>query len=219
MVIFPSVISQKSKPEKRYINIDVCAVVNDAKEHRKVCVSDALSSEQLEFLLPELPKAGESMRFLSGRNGFSAGAFIEHIAKKEIIEELCVLTFRLSPEIASKIGDLADKGRIKDAFFIVGNLKRMDTAQYNYFEQCQKIFDTHGWTCLSIDNHAKIWLFKTKKNHYIVETSANLNKLTNIEVFCFLNDAGVWEFYRKFFDAFSKRGADHGRAQTETYGD
>ena len=71
--------------------------------------------------------------------------------------------------------------------FITGRMKSTQTERYNYFDQVKEIFDSCGFWMSDFSNHSKVFLFKTEKNYYILETSANLNENPQIEQYILTN--------------------------------
>jgi len=188
----------------RYIDINGIFLKTIDKTVKSVPLEE--QSKQLSHIMKKLPAAGETIRFLTSKDGFSSIAFIDYIGWAEGIDEMYVSTFRIGVRQAEDIKLLYQRGRIKSAMFITGRMKNTQTERYNYFDQVKEIFDSCGFWMSDFSNHSKVFLFKTEKNHYILETSANLNENPQIEQYILTNSKSVYDFYLTFFNAVINSG-------------
>lgn len=203
---FPKLESKFSQIATKVKIIDINAIIaKTADKAVKFCGLDN-QKKQLSHLMPKLPDPGETFRFISAKDGFSSIAFIDLIGWAEPISELYVSTFRIGVKQAEDIKLLWERGRIKSAMFITGRMKNVQTERYDYFNQVKQIFSECGFWLSDVSNHSKVFLFKTEKNFYVLETSANLNENPQIEQFILSNSEQIFNFYHQFFIAVKNFG-------------
>jgi hypothetical protein len=153
-------------------------------------------TKQIETLLPENLGTAE-YRFISGKGGFSSINFIEWVAKKKAIYNLCVSTLAVGKKEIQKLAEFD----IKKATFLVGTIfgKRGLADSYDYYDVFREICSEKNWDILETNNHSKIILMQTKNNYYVLETSSNLNENPKMEQFCFCDNKELYDFYNQFF--------------------
>ena len=141
----------------RYIDINGIFLKTIDKTVKSVPLEE--QTKQLSHIMQKLPAAGETIRFLTSKDGFSSIAFIDYIGWAEGIDEMYVSTFRIGVRQAEDIKLLYERGRIKSAMFITGRMKSTQTERYNYFDQVKEIFDSCGFWMSDFSNHSKVFLF------------------------------------------------------------
>lgn len=186
----------------KYLDVDAICLQTTSKKRFLFDINNQV--KQIEKLIDRLPNENETFYFLSGKFGFSSIAVIEYIARKEKIKNLYVSTFRLGAKQAKIICDLAEKKQIENAFFITGKINNMETSRYDYFTQIKKEFDKYGFGIVPTNNHSKVLLFETERNHYVCETSSNLNENPQLEQFALNNDVKLYNHYLGVFEFFKK---------------
>lgn len=151
---------------------------------------------QLTSLIPDSIGAAE-YRFISGKGGFSSINFIEWVAKKETIKNLCVSTLAVGKKEIKKLAELD----IEKAIFIIGTIfgKRGLAESYNYYDVFRETCEDKNWDIIETNNHSKIILMQTKNHYYVLETSSNLNENPKMEQFCFCDNKELYDFYNQFF--------------------
>lgn len=204
---FPKISFDTEKIVTKARIIDINAIILKTKDQSVRTCGLEDQKKQLSHLLPSLPNPGETVRFISAKDGFSSIAFIDLIGWAEIIENLYVSTFRIGVKQAEDIALLYQRGRIKNAMFVTGRMKNTQTERYDYYNQTKNILESCGFWMEDFSNHSKVFLFETGKgNKYVLETSANLNENPQIEMFILSNNPEVFDFYRQFFDAVKNSG-------------
>lgn len=169
------------------------------------------SINDLKVLLKNnLPDTKTIYKFISISGGFASISFIKYVAGKEIIEELTASTLRIGQKQFYYLEKLADAKRIKKAKFFIGSKsimegKRKYEGKYGYFENFENCCKRNNWEYLIVNNHSKIILMKTKNNHYVLETSSNLNENPKIEQYSFENNKDLYDFYYNFFEVLKAR--------------
>lgn len=121
------------------------------------------------------------------------------VAQKETIEKMYCSTFRIGKNHFKKIYGAYLAEQIKDAEFYTSDMQsETDKGKYNYIQLIKQVCDETKWEIKSVKNHSKIILMETAKgNHYVVETSSNLNENPKIEQFSISNDIELFNFYRE----------------------
>ena len=185
------------------LEIDAVVANLDVNNRQVFCIDR--ESQQLENLIPYPPPVGTCYKMLSGKNGFSSIAIIDYIARREVIEEMYVSTFRIGQKQMEVLDELA--GRIKSAHFITSSLQGREDEKdkYDYGKYCRAVCDKYGWGYHPHNNHSKVFLMRTAQNYYVCETSSNLNENPKLEQYSFENNKDVYEFYEKMFLAILKK--------------
>lgn len=185
-----------------YIKLDVCGLVKKMQSKKKVKFNTTREMHQLEQLIDHAPTKKECYKLLSVGGGFSILGVIKYIAEHEGIEELYCSTFRIGKKHFNALIRLHEDGKLKTCHFITSQTQERCDDQmmykgqrYNYYEFICKTCEDYGWEIKSYDNHSKIYLMKTKKNFYVVETSSNLNENPKCEQFSWENDKSLYEWY------------------------
>lgn len=204
---FPKIQTNASAIITKTKIIDINAIILKTKDKTVKCCGLEDQKKQLSHLMPVLPGTGETIRFISAKDGFSSIAFIDFIGWAEGIVNLYVSTFRIGVKQAEDIALLYQRGRIKNAMFVTGRMKNVQSERYDYFNQVKGILNDCGFWMADFSNHSKVFLFETEKgNKYVLETSANLNENPQIEMYILSNSAEVFDFYQQFFTAVKNSG-------------
>ena len=207
---FPKIQTKTSAIITKTKIIDINAIVLKTKQKAVKCCGLDEQKKQISHLMPVLPGEGETFRFISAKDGFSSIAFIDFIGWAEGILNLYVSTFRIGVKQAEDIALLHQRGRIKNAMFVTGRMKNVQSERYDYYNQVKKILNDCGFWMADFSNHSKVFLFETEKgNKYILETSANLNENPQIEMYVLSNSAEVFDFYQQFFTAVKNSGEEY----------
>lgn len=175
-----------------------------SKKRETFCMNDGNRAIN-ELTGGRLPAPGECYKFISLTGGFASVHFIKVVAENEPIEELTASTLRVGEKQFTYLSKLCDRGRLQKATFFVGSIMKEDTNKeldkYDYFTKFAEVSERHGWESVVTNNHSKVILMRTAKNHYVLESSSNLNENPKIEQYSFENCAELYEFYHKFFNA------------------
>ena len=185
-----------------YNRLDIHAIVREMPKRRHVAYSIENGTAQLSYLLQDFDSEKE-YHFLSNGGGFASINFINYVHKNfGRIKRLYVSTLRVGKK---QIEDLA-RMRIDSAVFVFsGVFDQGEDLDYNYFDAFQEICKDRGWNYYRLNNHSKIILMQTDEHFFVLETSSNLNENPKIEQFTFCDDAGLFDFYQKFFEAAKKQ--------------
>lgn len=147
----------------------------------------------------KMPATDEIFTLISVAGGFSSLAIILSVAQKETIEKMYCSTFQIGKNHFKKIYGAYLAEQIKDAEFYTSDMQsETDKGKYNYIQLIKQVCEETKWKIKSVKNHSKIILMETAKgNHYVVETSSNLNENPKIEQFSISNDIELFNFYRE----------------------
>jgi hypothetical protein len=160
-------------------------------------ILDAELGERLP--LPDI----ESVKVISLSGGVVSASFIKYVADKEPIAELTASTLRIGEKQFRYLYSLFRSGKIQKCRFFTSNLqKKVDSKnkKYNYYRDFLNVCEKCGWKNITVNNHSKIILMKTEQNHYVLETSSNLNENPKIEQYSFENSRELYDFYYGFFN-------------------
>lgn len=145
-----------------------------------------------------MPEKNESIRTISPAGGWSSCSLLMYLANEEVIDELFITTLRVGKKEMSALTDLMEQGRIKKCKIVLCDISKENTRngkKYDYQETFEEACERLDIEFVYRRNHAKVILAKTKKNHYVVETSSNFNENPKIEQFIFSNSKEIYEFY------------------------
>ena len=145
----------------------------------------------------KLPGNDEIFTLISVSGGFSSLAIILSVAQREKIEQIYCSTFRIGKEHFKKLYGSFLSGNIKSAEFYTSDVqKKTDKDKYDYLGFIENICKETKWIVKPVKNHSKVILIRSSKgNHYVVETSSNLNENSKIEQFSVSNDVELFDFY------------------------
>ena len=136
----------------------------------------------IETLISDLPKPDEIVKLLSFGT-FSSIGLIRFVADRVRIEELTVSSLAVGADQAMCLDVMAREGKIGMARFFVGSVMGMDrrtktvkTGVRDRAVVLSRLCEAHGWEAMICRNHSKIILMRTETEHYVVETSSNLNE-------------------------------------------
>jgi len=153
----------------------------------------------LEELMEKMPDADSEFHIITDK-GFSAIAFVQVVAKREIIESLTISTWAIGMKQVTAIASLMRSGRIQRTLVNVGTIMgkgAAGAAVNKAYEKFDTICEEAGINVVINRVHAKIILMKTATSWYVVETSANFNENMCREQFSIFNDCELYEFYRQ----------------------
>lgn len=182
--------------------INQYGIIKSSRSKKRQTFEIKKSLKVLRDLMPELPDEEDSFRLVSVRGGFSSISFITHVALQEPISELTATTLRVGKKQLNILQQLKRDGRLYDARFLVGGIMKENKAhgkEYDYFTYLNDVCKKQGWQYQAVNNHSKIILMRTADNHYVLETSLNLNENPKIEQFTFENDEGLYDFYYNLY--------------------
>lgn len=137
-----------------------------------------------------IPQKNEQVRIITMKS-FNTVAFIELIAKKEIIEHLVLVIFAINVEAAQSIINLKRKGQIKKVTLIVSSIRN---AGHKIRSKAVQLFRNNNYKITFVNSHAKISAIKTKSNHYVIEGSGNMSYNGRIEQYIIDNDENLFNF-------------------------
>lgn len=145
----------------------------------------------------KLPKKNEIFTLISISGGFSSLSVILSIARREKIEKLYCSTFRIGKNHFTKLYKAYSVGQVGEAEFYTSDTQsKTDKGKYSYLDYIVKVCEHTGWIVKPVKNHSKVILLKTNRNHYVIETSSNLNENPKIEQFSISNDESLFNFYK-----------------------
>ena len=165
------------------------------------------SAREIVKLIGALPDTETVYKLISFSGGFASISFVKAVADFEVIEELTASTLRIGEKQFEYLSKLNQNGGLKSARFFVGSLMETDekkNEKYNYYGKFNAVCDQNGWKRITVNNHSKIILMRTKENYYVLETSSNLNENPKIEQYSFENSKELYDFYYGFFDALEE---------------
>lgn len=163
----------------------------------------AHSAREILKLICELPDKSTVFKLISFSGGFASASFIKAVADRETILELTASTLRIGEKQFEYLAKLRKDGKLLSARFFIGSLMAEDEkkeAKYNYYGKFNEFCNQNGWKRITVNNHSKIILMRTKENYYVLETSSNLNENPKIEQYSFENSKELYDFYYDFFD-------------------
>lgn len=175
------------------------------------------SVRTLDDLIKEPPSKNESIRSISYQGGFSSISYINYVADREVIEELTASTLRVGKKQLRILDKLKDNGRTKKINFIIGGIMKENKStgrDYDYYDDFINVCKRNGWQYEVVNNHSKILLMRTNGNHYVVETSSNLNENPKIEQFTFENDSDLYNFYYNVYNELLTKEGYYGSSKT-----
>lgn len=184
------------------VNPDDLGIYRKVTTSARQCFLLGKSVAGLDEILKKHPlNHSESLKIISFSGGFASISFIKSVAERETIEYLFASTLRVGEKQVGVLDDLEFSGKLKHAEFIVGGLMKNDEkTDYDYYGAFTRACKKNGWRYVVTNNHSKIILMQTPKNHYVLETSSNLNENPKIEQFSFENNKELFDFYKKFFE-------------------
>ncbi len=177
--------------------LDICGIVEKMQSKDRMLFDIDRETTQLDNIIDKPPTTKDCYKMISTRGGFSSIGIIKYIADLEPISELYVLTFRIGLKQFNVLDGLYRKGRLSKAHFITSSVQKETDKTYDYFSEIAKKCKNNKWELQVLDNHAKVILVRTKKNHYVVETSSNLNENPKMEQFNWENDKNLYSWYEK----------------------
>jgi hypothetical protein len=147
-----------------------------------------------------LPAPGEAVHCTTGGK-FELFTWIpEIIAQLGRADSLYCSTWTCSMPNAAELFALADAGKIGRIHFVTGlYFKRREGAVYAYLLEGLR---RRGGTYRAFPNHSKVVLLAAEgQGHYLtVEGSGNFTANPQHEQETIINDRGLWEFHRHWFD-------------------
>lgn len=144
----------------------------------------------------KLPNDDEVFKILSTGH-FSSIAFIYFITDFTKINRLSASSLAIGKKYLLTLDALKTAGKIKDARFVVSSVMEKGVQEYGYFDLLKEICAKNNWEYEVKNNHAKVFLFSTKKGKYVLETSSNLSENPKIEQFSFEKSEELYDFYLK----------------------
>lgn len=146
-----------------------------------------------------VPPAGESIRMISPRGGWSSCALVMAIAQKTDIRELWATSLRVGLKELRAIEGL----QIPKVHLCLGSIQRRTAKKYDYASPLEEAAERYGWSVHYANNHSKVILLDTSAGGITIETSSNLNENPQIEQFCVTNSAELLDWY---VDEFKRLG-------------
>ena len=165
------------------------------------------SAREIVKLIGALPDTETVYKLISFSGGFASISFVKAVADFEVIDELTASTLRIGEKQFEYLATLQKAGKLVSARFFIGSLMAEDEkkqGKYNYYGKFNAVCDQNGWKRITVNNHSKIILMRTKENYYVLETSSNLNENPKIEQYSFENSKELYDFYYGFFDALEE---------------
>ena len=118
------------------------------------------------------------------------------IEKLKLVEELIISTWTVNFNTVNDILNLFDKRIIKQFIFMTGlYFKKRNPDVYSHLVAGAS---KRNQTVICCDTHAKISIFKTKSESYVLESSANMTANPRIEQFVLSNDSQLADFHRNW---------------------
>lgn len=159
----------------------------------------ALQVKNAAAHLQALPDPGVSVHAIVKGNYAmfdTVGAIIGIIAPA-VIEELYLATLGFSMKNVTALFEMIDAGDVKRVGVICSCYFRSLSAEI--FNPMTQGLEQRGQQIIAMRNHAKIILARTTAGHHLtIESSANLRSCRNVEQFVMSNDAGLYNFHRKW---------------------
>lgn len=140
----------------------------------------------------EIPKKEESI-FSIEDNGISIFDYFFRIAEDEKIEDLQIVSFRISKKDLQILEELRKikKYEFKIKLILSDSIPTMVVGTFNYLENNTNFAVTYENT------HEKMAFIKTKENHYSIFSSGNFNPDGKIEQIQIFNSFEIWELWQK----------------------
>lgn len=180
--------------------MDIFGESNAVKTHQERAPRFSLIKAVAKLGTVEVvPPAGESIRMISPRGGWSSCALVMAIAQKTDIRELWATSLRIGLKELRAIEGL----QIPKVHLCLGSIQRRTAKKYDYVSPLEEAAERCGWSVHYANNHSKVILLDTSAGRITIETSSNLNENPQIEQFCVTNSAELLDWY---IDEFKRLG-------------
>lgn len=171
-----------------------------AKSRQRHHMRRAAAEAKLAEILPARIDAGDSWHVIS-RGDIDALSYVRHVlAGVTHVDELWMSTWCIAKADIDEIAGWLDDGRVDRFALFAGEIF---PSQYgDEYELMQRLCRTFDARLVIARNHSKVTLMANHAEplHVVVESSANVNTNPRIEQSTLHHDAGLWSFYREFFD-------------------
>jgi len=175
---------------------DARAARSGQRHHMRRAAAEAKLAE----ILPPRVELGESWHVIS-RGDIDALSYVRHVlAGVSHLDELWMSTWCIAKADLDEIAGWLDDGRVEHFALFAGEIF---PSQYgDEYELMQRLCKVYGARMVIARNHSKVSLMANHAEplHLVVESSANVNTNPRIEQSALHHDAGLWAFYREFFD-------------------
>ena len=128
---------------------------------------------------------------------FDYWTVIRHIIEKlGRVEHLILATWTTNRPNSEDLIEMLDNGTVGSVCLLIGPyFKTRESAVYSYlFEELTK----RGQTLICADNHAKVSVFYTETDAYVIEGSANLTANPRIEQMTISNHRALADFHKEW---------------------
>ena len=144
--------------------------------------------------LKGLPKKGIQIRIVT-KKGINSFDFVLAVLATEEIEEMIIAFYRIGKKVIQELSEFIKDSKIKSIYFLVNDgLPKLTPDAYNLMKQ----LESNNWKVRLDNNHTKIILLKTAKNHFVIEGSGNLSINARIEQYVIDNDISLFDFHKKW---------------------
>jgi len=144
--------------------------------------------------LKGLPKKGIQIRIVT-KKAINSFDFVLAVLATEEIEEMIIAFYRIGKKVIQELSEFIKDSKIKSIYFLVNDgLPKLTPDAYNLMKQ----LESNNWKIRLDNNHTKIILLKTAKNHFIIEGSGNLSINARIEQYVIDNDISLFNFHKKW---------------------
>lgn len=143
-----------------------------------------------------LPHKNEQLRLITMQS-FNSIAFIELVAKTEIITEGILVIFAINMKAAKSLIDLFESGKIQKLNLVISSVRN---AGYSIKSKAvEMLSEVKEISMCFVNSHAKISALKTgENNYYVIEGSGNFSYNGRIEQYIIDNDQYMFEFTQQW---------------------
>lgn len=148
------------------------------------------------------------VRFIS-QSDYNCIDFIRAIFDNFDVEECYFLTFRIGKKEFDYLKEVYEDEELKKMLIVISkmqqrndlaNEQKHNSKKYNNYEYILKSSKETGIELLTYDTHLKVYLFKTKNEYLVLESSANLNRNNESEFYTFYNDKITYDYFLKWIN-------------------
>ncbi|MFA5378477.1 MAG: hypothetical protein WC455_22170 [Dehalococcoidia bacterium] len=151
-----------------------------------------ITASRVDEIIPTLePGVMHNIITQKSINAFSI--LLSIIGNHEYVDELTILTYRMSYKTLKTIELLIDDGKIKKTNIIVNDNFR--TLLREKAREMLRLAEAGKIKFCTAPSHAKISLIRAGDNHITIQGSGNYSTNPKIEQYTIVNDHGLYEFY------------------------
>jgi hypothetical protein len=157
----------------------------------------AYSETQVLDIMPHDPEPGASYHVLSGGK-VDALSYLKYVLRRQNICYCLLSTWCMAMEDVREINEWIQAGKIARFDVYAGEI--FPNSYTQVYNALLPVIEQSGGRVGIFKNHSKIICAAGPKFKVAIESSANVNTNPRTENTCLHFDAGVFEFYKQWFD-------------------